>query len=125
MLIWRVLIWRVLIWRVLSNSVKERSRTGWELSVPVAWWPLKEPGVMPLVPCNSAKVLGWTVSERPGVRLAGARAARLPWEPPSVVSSGVRCTRGRVAVAMHGWAWPSFGWRVSPAVRWRMGRVCG
>ena len=61
-LIWRVLIWRVLIWRVPSNFGKERSRIGWELNVPVAWWPVKEPGVMLPEPCNSARVRDGTVS---------------------------------------------------------------
>ena len=124
-------------WTVPSNFGKERSRIGWELNVPVAWWPVKEPGVMLPEPYNSARVRDGTVLapsncvpvgyslERPGVRLAGARAAQLAWEPPSVASSGARCTRGRVAVATHGLGWPSFGWRVSPAARWPMGRVCG
>ena len=128
--------WTVLIWTVPSNFWKERSRIGWELNVPVAWWPVKEPGVMLPEPCNFARVRDGTVSapsncvqevcssERPGVRLAGARAARLAWEPPSVPSSEVRCTRGRVVAATHGLAWPSFGWRVLPAARWPIGRVC-
>ena len=115
-------------WTVPSNFGKERSRIGWELNVPVAWWPVKEPGVMlpdgtVSAPSNCVSV--GCSSERPGVRLAGARAAQLAWEPPSVASSGVRYTRGRVAAATHGLAWPSFGWRVSPAARWPMGRVCG
>ena len=88
-LIWRVPIWRVPIWRVPSNFGKERSRIGWELNVPVAWWPVKEPGVMlpdgtVSAPSNCVSV--GCSSERPGVRLAGARAARLAWEPPSVAS---------------------------------------
>ena len=45
---------------VLSNFGKVRNRIGWELPVPVAWWPVKEPGVMPPVPCNSARAPAWT-----------------------------------------------------------------
>jgi len=49
-------------WTVPSNFGKERSRIGWELNVPVAWWPVKEPVVMLPEPCNSARVRDGTVS---------------------------------------------------------------
>ena len=106
--------WTVLIWPVLSNFAKERSRIGWELNVPGAWWPVKEPGVMPPAPCYSARVPGGTVLAlsncvtvgctlgRSSVSLAHAKAARLAWEPASVVSSSVRCTSARGAAAMQG-----------------------
>ena len=71
-------------------------------------------------PCNSARVRDGTVLASSNCVSVGCSSER-----PSVASSGVRCTRGRVAAATHGWAWPSFGWRVSPAARWPMGRVCG
>ena len=124
--------WTVLIWTVPSNfakersrigwelnvpgawwPVKERSRIGWELNVPVAWWPVKEPGVMLPAPCYSARVPGGTVLAlsncvtvgctlgRSSVSLAHAKAVRLAWEPPSVVSSSVRCTSARCAAAMQ------------------------
>ena len=106
--------WTVLIWTVPSNFWKERSRIGWELNVPVAWWPVKEPGVMLPAPYYSARVPGGTVLAlsncvtvdctlgRSSVSLAHAKAARLAWEPPSVVSSSVRCTSARCAAAMQG-----------------------
>ena len=112
-LIWTVLIWTVLIWTVPSNFWKERSRIGWELNVPVAWWPVKEPGVMLPAPCYSARVPGGTVLAlsncvtvdctlgRSSVSLEHAKAARLAWEPPSVASNSVSCTSARGAAAMQ------------------------
>jgi len=129
--------WTVLIWTVPSNFWKERSRIGWELNVPVAWWPVKEPGVMLPAPCYSARVPGGTVLAlsncvtvgctlgRSSVSLAHAKAARLAWEPPSVASSAVRCTSARGAAAMRGLVWLSGGSREPTAARWPMGRVCG